>query len=101
MIELGVEEVVLGYDRDFLGKKGDEDVKEYEKKLYRVIQPLLPYFNVYVLFDYDHITGYKDSPTDKGRAGFEALWKKKIFVPPIGGAEIKEQNKRRRKQNGK
>lgn len=101
LIELGVEEVVLGYDRDFLGKKGDEDVKEYEKKLYRVIQPLLPYFNVYVLFDYDHITGYKDSPTDKGRAVFEALWKKKIFVPPIGGAEIKEQNKRRRKENGK
>lgn len=101
LIELGVEEVVLGYDRDFLGKKGDEDVKEYEKKLYRVIQPLLPYFNVYVLFDYDHITGYKDSPTDRGREVFEALWKKKIFVPPIGGAEIKEQNKRRRKQNGK
>jgi len=101
LLELGVEEVVLGYDRDFLGKRGDEDVKEYEKKLYRVIQPLLPYFNVYVLFDYDHITGYKDSPTDKGREVFEALWKKKIFVPPIGGAEIKEQNKKRRKQNAR
>lgn len=87
LIDLGVEEVILGYDRDFIGFKGDPDVTEYEQKLYRVLQPLLPYFNVYVIFDYDHMTGYKDSPTDRGREIFEALWKKKIYVPPIGGAD--------------
>jgi len=85
LISLGVEEVILGYDRDFKGKKGDEDVTQYEQKLYKVLQPLLPYFNVYVIFDYDHMTGYKDSPTDCGRAIFEELWKKKIYVPPVGG----------------
>lgn len=86
LIELGVEEVILGYDRDFKGKRGDEDVIQYEQKLYRIIQPLLPYFNVYVIFDYDHWTGYKDSPTDCGRRIFEDLWKKKIYIPPIGGS---------------
>jgi hypothetical protein len=89
MLELGVEEVILGYDRDFKGRKGDDDVVQYEQKLYRILQPLLPYFNVYVIFDYDHLTGYKDSPTDQGRTIFEALWKKKIYVPPVGGGTTK------------
>lgn len=89
LIGLGVEDVILGYDRDFMGRKGDEDVVLYEQKLRKVIQPLLPYFNVYVIFDYDHMTGYKDSPTDCGRKIFEDLWHKRIYVPPIGGDGIK------------
>ena len=93
LLDCGVEEVILGYDRDFKGKRGDEDVVQYEQKLYRVIQPLLPYFNVYVIFDYDHSTGYKDSPTDCGRKIFEELWKKKIYIPPIGGSQIKKERK--------
>ena len=93
LIDLGVEEVILGYDRDFMGKKGDDDVVKYEQKLYRILQPLLPYFNVYVIFDYEHCTGYKDSPTDCGKRIFEDLWKKKIYVPPIGGTEIKDKKK--------
>jgi len=94
LLDLGVEDVILGYDRDFMGRKGDEDVAEYERKLYRVIQPLLPYFNVYVIFDYDHMTGYKDSPTDCGRRIFEDLWKKKIYVPPVGGAQAKANSRK-------
>lgn len=89
LLKLGVEDVILGYDRDFKGGRGDEDVVEYERKLYRVIQPLLPYFNVYVIFDYGHSTGYKDSPTDCGRKIFEELWHKRIYVPPIGGMQNK------------
>ena len=95
MLEYGIEEVILGYDRDFMGKKGDDDVVQYEQKLYRVVQPLLPYFNVYVIFDYNHWTGYKDSPTDCGRRIFEDLWKQKIYIPPIGGSGMKLRNKQK------
>jgi len=79
-----------------MGKKGDEDVVLYEQKLRRVLQPLLPYFNVYVIFDYDHMTGYKDSPTDCGRKIFEDLWHKRIYIPPIGGdgSEPKKKGKK-------
>lgn len=84
LLGLGVNEVILGYDRDYLGHKGDVDVKKYEQKLYRIIQPLLPYFSCYVVMDYDHLTGYKDSPSDRGREILEKLLAKKIYVPSIG-----------------
>lgn len=90
LLQLGVSDVILGYDRDFKGKKDDEDVVQYKQKLLRVIQPLLPYFNVYVIFDDEHWTGYKDSPTDCGRRIFEDLWKRKIYIPPFGGADGKD-----------
>lgn len=87
LLGLGVREVILGYDRDFMGKKNDEDVVLYKQKLLRVVQPLLPYFNVYIIFDEEHWTGYKNSPTDCGRRIFEDLWQTKVYIPPIGGSE--------------
>ena len=94
LLGLGVEEVILGYDREFEGRKGAPDTVEYERKLYSVVQPMLPYFTVKIIMDYDHLTGYKDSPTDRGRAVFEALWKKKVHIPPIGSAEVKTKKKK-------
>lgn len=93
LLELGVSDVILGYDRDFLGKKDDEDVIQYKQKLLRIVQPLLPYFNVYIIFDEEHWTDYKDSPTDRGRRIFEDLWKRKVYIPPFGGVETKKKKK--------
>lgn len=78
LLDLGVEQVILGYDREFHGGKGAPDTTEYEAKLLRVVSPLLPYVNVSVVMDYDHLTNYKDSPTDHGREIFEKLYHQRI-----------------------
>lgn len=78
LLDLGVEEIVLGYDREFLGGKAAPDTVEYEAKLLKIVTPLLPYVNVSVVMDYDHLTNYKDSPTDRGRDIFEKLYHGRI-----------------------
>lgn len=79
LLSLGVTEIVLGYDREFDGKKGDKDTVEYEQKLLRIISPLLPYVNVSVIMDYDHLLPKKKmSPTDAGKEIFEKLYHSRI-----------------------
>lgn len=81
--QLGVEEVILGYDKEFQGKRGENDEVLYEQKLLKLVQPLTQYFNVYLLMDFEGLLGYKDSPTDRGKDVLEKLMKNKIYVPPI------------------
>lgn len=80
LLKLGINNVILAYDREFLGGRGDDDTVAYEDKLTRVMRPLLPYFKVYVVMDYDHLTGFKDSPTDLGKEVFESLLSQRIYV---------------------
>ena len=93
IMQLGVTEVILGYDREFQGHFGDPDTEEYEQKLLKTVKPLTLYFNTYIIMDYDHLTGYKDSPTDCGKEVLEKLMKQKIYVPPVH-----EQARKRRKK---
>ena len=79
LLSLGVTEIVLGYDREFDGKKGDKDTIEYEQKLLKIVSPLLPYINVSVIMDYDHLLPQKKmSPTDAGKEVFEKLYHSRI-----------------------
>ena len=93
LLKLGVEEIILGYDRDFLGGKGAPDTMEYEAKLLKIVSPLLPYANVSVVMDYEHLTQHKDSPTDRGREIFEKLYHQRIklytYNEKIGGGRKK------------
>ncbi len=96
LLELGVEEVVLAYDRDFKGHRGDEDVLQYEQKLLKVITPLLPYVNVSVIMDYDHLLPQeKMSPSDAGKEIFEKLYHQRIKLKTY---TVKE--KKRTKKHG-
>ena len=79
------EEVILAYDREFDGGRGDPDTVEYEKKLSKIMKGLTPYVSVYVIMDYDHLTNKKDSPTDQGKEIFEKLLNAKIYVPSLRG----------------
>ena len=36
-----------------------------------------------VVFDYNGLVGYKDSPADRGKETFEKLLKQKIHINPI------------------
>ena len=80
LLSLGVDEIILAYDREFEGHRGSEDTVQYERKLAKVLQPLVAFVKVSVIMDYDHLTGYKDSPTDKGLEIFKKLLKQKIKV---------------------
>lgn len=93
LMQLGITECILGYDREFEGGFGDPDTEAYEQKLLKTVKPLTLYFNTYIIMDYEHLTGYKDSPTDCGREVLEKLMKQKIYVAPIH-----EENKRRKKK---
>lgn len=83
ILQLGVTEVILGYDREFQGKFGDPDTEEYEKKLIKLAKPLTLYFNTYIIMDYDHLTPYKASCTDCGKEILEKLMRQKRHVAPI------------------
>ena len=93
IMKLGVTEVILGYDREFQGGYGDADTEEYEKKLLKTVKPLTLYFNTYIIMDYDHLTGYKDSPTDCGKEILEKLLKQKIYIAPIHEEKAKRRKK--------
>ena len=82
ILSMGVEEVILGYDREFQGRRGEKDTNEYEQKLLGVISPLFPYANVSVIMDYEHKLPYKGSPTDCGREIFEELYHSRVRLAP-------------------
>jgi len=97
LLDLGVEEIVLAYDREFQGLKGEQDTVAYEDKLMKIIVPLLPYVNVSVIMDYEHLTPYKASPTDCGREIFEKLYKNRVKLY----TETEEHMIKRRRNNGR
>lgn len=81
LLSLGVPDVIVGFDRDFHGTGDDSDVLEYEKKLLKVVKPLLAYFNVYILIDKkEHLLPYKASPTDCGQLTYRKLLAQKIHI---------------------
>ena len=95
LLSLGVEECILAYDREFEGGKGAPDTVAYEDKLMKVVAPLLPYVNVSVIIDYNHLLPYKGSPTDCGKEIFEQLYhsRVKLYTETKGSAFMK--NKKR------
>lgn len=78
MKKLGVEEVILGLDKEFTN---EEEEKQYKNKIQRnFVSKLIPYFNVSILWDTDNKLEHKMSPTDKGKEIYEELYKNRIIV---------------------
>ena len=42
------------------------------------VRKLLPYLNVYTLYNWDGLLGDKDAPVDKGKEVFNTLYEKRI-----------------------
>lgn len=89
LLNLGVEEVMLGFDRDYdlmAFEKCEEDNPEYKKcqryvkRINTLAQKLTPYFTVYILYDYEGLTGLKCSPFDCGKEILEKIMKQKIEI---------------------
>jgi hypothetical protein len=77
---LGVENVVLGLDKEFTEKGSDEEKFYKQKVASGFIAKLVPYFRVSLLWDRENLLEYKDAPTDKGLDVFNELWENRIHI---------------------
>ena len=93
LLKLGVEEVILAYDRENDTNPESEQTREYEQKLLKVVLPLTKYMNVYIVMDYEGLLPPKGSPSDMGQETLEKLMKKKIYIP---SPEVDFKKERRR-----
>ena len=80
LIELGVENVIIAMDKDFK-KIGDVDELSNRQKIKKAfIDKLITFFNIEVIWDFDDVLDYKDSPTDKGKDVWMDLFKKRLYI---------------------
>lgn len=83
LLGLGVEKITLAFDRENDLDKDSQLTKIYETKLLKIIQPFAKFMDANVVFDYNGLVGYKDSPADRGKETLEKLLKQKIHINPI------------------
>lgn len=80
LIELGVEQIIINFDKDF-EDINSEEAKEVAEHIKEIGQKLSPYMRVFTTFDRQGLLDYKDSPSDKGRETLIRLFdtKEEIF----------------------
>lgn len=76
--ELGVEELIVGFDRQFIDI-GDEEFKRLKKKLINMYNKYNNSLKISAIFDKEMITPYKASPTDISKEVFEYLLNNRII----------------------
>ena len=87
LLDLGVEEFIFALDKEY---ETIEDESIYLKKIYKKVKILLDN-NIKVTLMWDEINGllgYKDSPTDKGKATYEKLVKNRKDIREIINEKI-------------
>ena len=74
LLDCGIEELVIGFDKDFKEFRGEEFDK-VEEKLLKLYYKYRPYVNISFLFDNkdDSVLDYKMSPLDAGKEAFLKL----------------------------
>lgn len=78
LLNLGVQEIIIAFDRQFQ-QIGDEEFKQLKKKLIAINKKYGLYLKISAIFDKDMITGYKDAPVDAGPEIFKYLLKNRII----------------------
>lgn len=79
ILELGVEEVILAFDKEYK-EVSDEEYWNYYKKLKKITDKMKNYVRVSVVLDLDNLIGYKESPSDRGKEIFLELIDRRSFV---------------------
>lgn len=99
LLSLGVEEIVIAYDKQYqMELIDDENIdknskawKEYEnyiKRIIKISEMLMTYCNVSIMVTWDDRLGYKDAPIDCGKEVFEELYRERHSIDDI--EELKE-----------
>lgn len=79
LINLGVEEIIVGLDRQFK-EKGDDEFKKLTKNLTNIHHKYGNYTKISFMWDKTDILRYKSSPTDEGVGKFMYLYKNRICL---------------------
>lgn len=79
LISLGVEEVIIAFDRQFK-IVGDDEYKRHTRNLTNLVAKFEKRTKVSILFDKWHKLGYKDAPIDCGTDNFLHLYKNRIYL---------------------
>ena len=79
LLELGVQEVIIGFDKQFQ-KRGDDEFKHLTKNLTAIHNKYKNYVTISFLFDKGDLLGYKDSPIDRGKDTFLKLFENRVMI---------------------
>ena len=79
LLQLGVEEIAIAFDRQFK-KIGDEEWKIWTKKLTDLNNKYSKFVNISFLFDKNNLLDYKDSPIDKNEDTFLQLFNERVSL---------------------
>ena len=79
LIELGVEEIIIGLDKQFQDT-GDDEFKKLVRNLKTIHKKYGRFVKISILFDKDNLLGYKESPTDRDKETFLKLFQKRISL---------------------
>ena len=79
LLDLGVEELIIAFDKQFQ-KLGDKEHQGWVKKLKEIDKKYSPYVRVSFMFDKWGLLGYKSSPIDEGKEKFLELFEKRFSL---------------------
>ena len=80
LMRCGAREIVVGFDADY-HEIDDDDYKKTVSHLKKLHEKYSASINISFLFDKSgELLGYKDSPFDKGKDMFLALWKDRVIL---------------------
>ena len=79
LYNLGINELIIGFDKDFQEKGSNEyyQVQDKWEKTYRKYGNLV---NMSFLWDKDNLLGYKSSPLDHGKDIFMHLFRNRVYL---------------------
>lgn len=93
ILGLGVEEVIIAFDRMYQDAQSFE-AELYLRKLIKLVAPIVPFVRVYLVLDNKDRIGYKQSPTDYGKEVLIELMKEKTLVTMDMVREILQEEKK-------
>lgn len=75
-----IEEIIIAMDKEY--EEDGDDLSEFYARRIRenMVNKLLPYVDVSVIWDKEGVLDYKDSPTDKGKEAFVKLLNTRIQI---------------------
>ncbi len=79
LCDLGVEEIVIAFDRQFK-ELGDKEFQHHTKSLQQLANKFNKYVKITCMFDKEGLLDYKSSPIDHGKDVFLELFKNRIYL---------------------
>lgn len=79
LIKAGAQEIIIAFDRQFQ-EIGDDEFKRLKTNLIKLHNKYKNDVLISFIFDKEKITGYKDSPIDRGPDVFLKLFKERIVL---------------------